>query len=97
MKCVNTPAGHDWVLVPQDDTDYFAQGGAGIEHKLLWACPCGEFKWTSYAEWEKGQEMEVMTSNPNQGESTAAGHIIDDIPASGPGEEQRRRVKLEKW
>ena len=92
---------HDWVLVsnPRDFDE--------VEiNKLLWACPCGEFKWTSYAEWdaakrdkeladlgrehpvgtagiemtpEKWQEavnhMKRMTSNPNQGESTAAGHI----------------------
>lgn len=23
-----------------------------VSPRLLWACPCGEFQWTSYAEWE---------------------------------------------
>lgn len=39
---------HSWVLVPQE----LRIGTIDQLQKFLWACPCGEFKWTSYAEWE---------------------------------------------
>ncbi|MCH7577396.1 MAG: hypothetical protein IH822_06335 [Chloroflexi bacterium] len=79
MKCtfgVDADAGltgHDWVLVANRSADITVDNDKG----LLWACPCGEFRWTSYAEWEPSdpQPMVAMTNNPNQGESTAAGHI----------------------
>lgn len=60
MKCTaendDWRKGHDWVLVS-------GRGGVVLEVvvggkeqlKLLWACPCGEFKWTSYADWEQGE------------------------------------------
>ena len=60
MKCVanvGKARGHDWALV---------SASPHIEHtsvernmvrdsalEALWACPCGEFKWTSYAEREQ--------------------------------------------
>ena len=59
MKCTFTNVfgvdGHDWVLVHTEmdmRRDY-----ARRPTDLLWACPCGEFKWTSYAEWERGREI----------------------------------------
>ena len=56
MKCLahitDNPDGHDWVLVPDPQPFYTVMES----NKLLWACPCSEFKWTSYAEWEKGRE-----------------------------------------
>ncbi len=43
--------GHHWVLVPRENLkDWRTPQG-----KLLWACPCGEFKWTNCAEWEKAK------------------------------------------
>lgn len=64
MKCLahitDNPEGHDWVLVVHE-----LEGG----HKLLWACPCSEFKWTSYAEWE--------------GRETATPEHPDRAPTSG--------------
>ena len=55
MKCTGEhddwrEGGHDWVLVAWHH-GLLAQSGAGGE--LLWACPCGEFRWTSYADWEQ--------------------------------------------
>lgn len=57
--------GHDWVLVS-------GRGGVALEVmvggkeqlRLLWACPCGEFKWTSYAEWEETNTPEVQAQPP---------------------------------
>ena len=42
---------YDLVLVASCSADITVDNDKG----LLWACPCGEFKWTSYAEWEKKQ------------------------------------------
>lgn len=39
----------DWVLVEH------IPAAAG-SYRILWACPCGEFKWTSYAEWKAAKE-----------------------------------------
>ena len=56
MKCTaendDWRAGHDWVLVANRSADITVDNDKG----LLWACPCGEFKWTSYAEWERSRE-----------------------------------------
>lgn len=30
---------------------------------VLWACPCGEFKWTSYAEWENRIASKITMDN----------------------------------
>ncbi len=56
MRCTagkETPlgitGGHDWVLVRRGE---LAETLGPAKAKLLWACPCSEFKWTSYAEWE---------------------------------------------
>ena len=46
----------DWVLVANRSADITVDNDKG----LLWACPCGEFKWTSYAEWEKKQSREQV-------------------------------------
>ena len=61
MKCTNgalsigeRPDGHDWVLVHRHDK---ADGDRLVDSEFLWACPCDAFKWTSYAEWEKGREI----------------------------------------
>ena len=59
MKCLahitGNPDGHDWVLVPAAGHQDIVS--LGTSRQLLWACPCGEFKWTSYAEWEKSREI----------------------------------------
>ena len=52
-------AGHDWTLVP---AEVFLENPLTATEGLLWACPCGEFKWTSYAEWEKAQGGGVENS-----------------------------------
>ena len=50
---------HDWVLVSADPrvevTDMERNMMREHGRELLWACPCGEFKWTSYADWEQGE------------------------------------------
>ena len=50
-------AGHDWVLVPPTHVN-----PKGSVEGLLWACPCSEFKLTSYSEWEKRQRAEGATT-----------------------------------
>ena len=53
---------HDWVLVRQigGGTTFVSRGGKNgrVPVAFLWACPCGEFKWTSYAEWESGRDAD---------------------------------------
>ena len=67
MKCTygkETPLGivgeHDWVLVPRPPSAYMDDA----PENLLWACPCGEFKWTSYADWEKGRKIAEPAKHP---------------------------------
>ena len=55
-----TGDGHDWVLVLRQD--YTMLTGEYNTGKLLWACPCGEFKWTSYTEWEKRKGEQDMAA-----------------------------------
>lgn len=59
MKCTANKAtalgvtgDHDWVLVQEPLLPWEVAARAG---KLLWACPCEAFKWTSYAEWAQRQ------------------------------------------
>ncbi|KKL88505.1 hypothetical protein LCGC14_1924030 [marine sediment metagenome] len=58
MRCADLATaagdtGHDWVLVPQEYADSVsAEGGQRHWTHILWACPCGEFRWTSYVERE---------------------------------------------
>lgn len=59
MKCSKLSGGHDWALVPQPEVAWHMQSV-----KLLWACPCGEFRWTGYAEWELAQSEETPTPMP---------------------------------
>ena len=64
MKCANINLSHDWVLVPKE----FAQVKPGTRAEgLLWACPCGEFRWTSYAEWEARQGTEPQAVRHPEG------------------------------
>ena len=71
-------AGHDWVLVAP--RAWTPESGSVVD-KLLWACPCDEFKWTSYAEWAERQTVTV----------------VDDKPAENPEEAERRREELRAW
>lgn len=64
MRCTadrETPLGvtgdHDWVLVSRRSAEAVVDGG----HDLLWGCPCGEFRWTSYADWEGRRPIADMT------------------------------------
>ncbi len=64
MKCTNgalsigeRPDGHDWVLVPNPQPSYTVMES----NKLLWACPCDAFKWTSYAEWDRAHPIRDNT------------------------------------
>lgn len=75
MKCVanvGKARGHDWELL-QEDRQY----PLGTGNQLLWACPCGQFQWTSYAEWEKRQ------GDTNERERDAifgGGAKLQDVP-----------------
>ena len=72
MRCTTQPGdidpayGHDWVLVSFDAYAHIAEPGI----KLLWACPCGEFRWTSYTEWESRQQPNVGVDWHPQSQST---------------------------
>lgn len=114
MKCTagkETPLGvvgdHDWVLVPPAHVN-----PKGSVEGLLWACPCSEFKWTSYTEWEKRQNLERATAKmeANVREATMGQGfgelgtlspspvtVVDDKPAESPEEAERRRKELLAW
>ncbi len=73
MKCTydpynpDGPGDHDWMLVPQEYADIVsAEGGQRHWTHILWACPCSDFKWTNYAEWDGRQKVRVETTN-NEG------------------------------
>ena len=55
---------HDWTLVEAWATG-IRSGRMNDPEQLLWACPCGEFKWTSYADWEKGEKARKFLSDTN--------------------------------
>ncbi len=60
---------HDWVLVPQEYADSVsAEGGKRHWTHVLWACPCGEFRWTSYADWAKSP-ADGFAETANAGDS----------------------------
>ena len=69
MKCLahitDNPEGHDWVLVANRSADITVDNDKG----LLWACPCGEFKWTSYAEWEAAKASQDRDAIVGGGQS----------------------------
>ena len=66
--------GHDWVLAFPPEA-LSVSDGKPKALSLLWACPCGEFRWTNYAEWEKAQEP-TITDNTISG-------TTDGISVSG--------------
>ena len=35
-----------------------------VPDRLLWACPCGEFRWTSYAEWADRELADLGREQP---------------------------------
>ena len=68
---------HAWVLV-----DFMLVEQSAHLERVLWACPCGEFKWTSFAEWERGQnskiamaeiEADLRRATPGQGFTASQG------------------------
>ena len=75
-------AGHDWVLVANRSADITVDNDKG----LLWACPCGEFKWTSYAEWEKGREIPPSEAYQSpEALDTSGARTLDKISIPYPG------------
>lgn len=63
--------GHDWVLVSRGSAEEVVHADSG----LLWACPCGEFRWTSYAKWE---------ARPKPEQQRPGGNVTQGLP--GPGQ-----------
>ena len=66
----------DWVLVANRSADITVDNDKG----LLWACPCGEFKWTSYAEWEKGQSLARGLADRKAGRMHPLSEVSQDKP-----------------
>ena len=65
--------GHDWVLV-----DFMLVEQSAHLERVLWACPCGEFKWTGYAEWEEGQSLERGLADRKAGRMSPLSEVLQD-------------------
>lgn len=75
MKCTDLGAGHDWELVPTKHLVGWKPEEGNV--RLLWACPCGEFRWTSYA--EQGA-LSVITENSAAGPTISGAANYEGAP-----------------